>query len=65
MPLHTDTWFTPRRSNNGASCVETRFTTDAVHVRNSNDRSAGTATFTHAEWAAFIASVKDGDYDLT
>lgn len=64
MPLRTGEWFLPRRSDNGVQCVETRFTADAVHVRNNLDRDAGTATFTHQEWAVFVAGVKDGDYDV-
>ena len=42
-------WFTPRRSGNGGECVETLLTADAVRVRNSNDRDAGTISFTHDE----------------
>jgi hypothetical protein len=40
------------------------FTKDTVYVRNNLRRDAGTATFTHEEWAVFVASVKDGDYDV-
>ena len=64
MPLKINTWFVPRRTNNGATCVETKFTKDAVYVRNNLSPNAGTATFTYAEWAVFVASVKDGDYDV-
>jgi hypothetical protein len=44
--------------------VETTFTDEAVYVRNNLRPDAGTATFTHEEWAAFIAGVRDGDYDV-
>ena len=67
MPLKTNEWFVPRRSANGTTCVQTKFTDDAVHVRNNlhpETGTAGTATFTHTEWAAFIAGVKGGDYDI-
>ncbi|OZM70910.1 DUF397 domain-containing protein [Amycolatopsis antarctica] len=64
MPRKTDEWFVPRRSENGTTCVQTKFTDDAVQVRNNLTPDAGTATFTHQEWTTFIASVKDGDYDL-
>ncbi|MCP2165833.1 DUF397 domain-containing protein [Goodfellowiella coeruleoviolacea] len=64
MPLKTNEWFTPRRSYNGTHCVETKFTSDAVYVRNNQRPEAGTAVFTHEEWAVFVASVKDGDYDV-
>ncbi|MGH3686384.1 MAG: DUF397 domain-containing protein [Pseudonocardiaceae bacterium] len=64
MPRVTGQWFLPRRSANGANCVQTKFTEDAVYVRNDRCPDAGTAVFDHAEWAVFVASVKDGDYDL-
>jgi hypothetical protein len=57
-------WFVPRRTNNGVTCVETKFTAEAVYVRNSHRPDAGTAEFTHEEWTVFVAGVKDGDYDL-
>ncbi len=64
MPRATDEWFLPRRSDNGGTCVETKFTGDAVYVRNNLRPDAATAVFTHDEWAVFVAGVKDGDYDL-
>lgn len=58
-------WFTPRLSGNGQQCVETLLTPVAVHVRNSKNHDAGTVTFTHDEWRAFIDSVKEcDDYDM-
>lgn len=64
MPVKIDEWFVPRRTTNGATCVETKFTADAVYVRNSHRPDAGTAKFTHDEWTVFIASVGDGDYNI-
>ncbi|MBP2337076.1 hypothetical protein JOF41_003254 [Saccharothrix coeruleofusca] len=64
MPLKSNTWFLPRRTTNGGTCVGTKFTEDAVHVRNDLRPEAGTAVFTHEEWAVFVAGVKDGDYDV-
>jgi Domain of unknown function (DUF397) len=64
MPPKIDEWFVPRRTSNGTTCVETKFTNDAVYVRNSHRPDAGTAEFNHDEWTVFIASVRDGDYDL-
>ncbi|MGH3964074.1 MAG: DUF397 domain-containing protein [Pseudonocardiaceae bacterium] len=64
MPRITGQWFLPRRSGDGATCVQTKFTKDAVYVRNNRRPEAGTVVFDHAEWAVFVASVKDGDYDL-
>jgi uncharacterized protein DUF397 len=64
MPLKTNAWFVPLRTTNGTTCVETKFVDDAVHVRNNLRPDAGTAIFTHEEWAVFVAGVKDGDYDV-
>jgi hypothetical protein len=64
MPLKLGEWFIPRKSSNGQTCVETKFSDDAVYVRNSLNPGAGTVAFTHDEWRAFIASAHDGDYDL-
>ncbi len=64
MPLIRNTWFLPRRSSDNNQCVETKFTDDAVHVRNNLCPDAGTAVFTHEEWQVFVAGVKDGDYDV-
>lgn len=64
MPRSTGEWFLPRQSNNGTYCVETKFTEDAVYVRNNLRPDSGTAVFDYTEWAVFVAGVKDGDYDL-
>jgi hypothetical protein len=64
MPAKINEWFLPRRTSNGGTCVETKFTEASVLVRNSRQRTAGTAEFTHEEWTVFVAGVKDGDYDL-
>lgn len=64
MPIKINEWFIPRRTSNGATCVETLFSDESVSVRNNLSRNTGTAVFTHEEWKVFVASVKDGDYDL-
>ncbi len=64
MAIKIHEWFIPRRTSNGATCVETLFTEDTVSVRNNLRRDAGTAVFSHEEWQVFVASVKDGDYDV-
>jgi hypothetical protein len=64
MPIKTNEWFIPHHTSDGATCVETKFTDEAVYVRNSHRPDAGTAEFTHEEWNVFVAGVKDGDYDL-
>jgi len=54
-------WFTPRRSDNGAGCVETLITSGTVYVRNSKRPTEATVAFTHYEWRAFVASVQEND----
>lgn len=68
-------WRNSRYSNNGGSCVEVTATTDtadAAHksgedvlylVRDSKDASGPKLAFTTAEWEAFIAGVKDCEFD--
>jgi hypothetical protein len=64
MPLIRDTWYVPSRTFDSNTCVETRFTDDAVYVRNNLRPDAGTVMFTHDEWRVFVAGVRDGDYDV-
>jgi hypothetical protein len=47
-----------------ADCVEVAFLSAHVAVRNSKDEQAGVLLFTPAEWKAFLAGVRHGDFDL-
>ena len=54
-----------RSGNGGSSCVEVaKNLPDVVGVRDSKDRSGPTLTFDPVVWSAFIAGVKDGEFDL-
>lgn len=55
-----------RRSSNceGGACLEVRATAGGVEVRNSKARSGPVLAFTVADWAAFLAAVKDGELDV-
>ena len=59
-------WRKSSRSNGtgGNNCVEMAQLTDAVAVRDSKDRSGPTLLFTPAEWSAFVAGVRLGEFDL-
>ena len=47
------------------SCVEVGRSDDgAVLVRDTKDRAQQALAFTDAEWAAFVAGVKAGEFDL-
>jgi hypothetical protein len=54
-----------RRSSfcNANGCVEVNIRPAAVFVRNSKDETRYLA-FTHEDWAAFLAGVRNGEFDL-
>lgn len=53
-------------SEGSANCVETAFTGDGeVLVRDTKDKGEGPILrFTLAEWDAFVAGAKDGEFDV-
>ena len=58
-------WRKSRRSGTEDACVETAFLRDGhVAVRDSKDRHGPALIYTAREWRAFIAGVKDGEFDL-
>ncbi|MFF5717598.1 DUF397 domain-containing protein [Streptomyces buecherae] len=54
-------------STNGGECIEwapgTAATTGTVPVRDSKDPHGPALAFDAAAWTAFMASVKNGDFD--
>lgn len=62
--LTSATWRKSRRSNGQANCVEVA-DLDGGHraVRDSKDPAGPVLTFTPAEWAAFTAGVRAGEFD--
>ncbi|MBV9160799.1 MAG: DUF397 domain-containing protein [Pseudonocardiales bacterium] len=65
MPdLRNTQWRTSSHSAGGNACVEVADLPDGHRaVRDSKDRSGPALTFTAAEWAAFTAGVRAGDFD--
>lgn len=55
-------WRKSSFSESGA-CVEVSFAAQAVLVRQSRDPAGPTLTFTDAEWVAFLAGVRNGEFD--
>jgi len=45
-------------------CVEVAVTDDGIAVRDSKDPDGPVLRFTRAEWAAFLAGVWAGEFDL-
>lgn len=46
------------------ACVETAFEEEKVHIRNSQDPSQKTITFSRGEWSSFVKGVKAGEFNL-
>lgn len=58
-------WFVSSHTAANNTCVQARVLKGGiVQIRNSNNPDAGTATFTPAEWKAFVLGAKDGEFDL-
>lgn len=61
------TWRTSRHSGNTANCVEVGPLADGsgrVAVRHSHHPGAEVIVYTRAEWEAFTAGVRDGEFDF-
>lgn len=58
-------WFKAAASGSAGNCVEVAYLPDGgVALRDSKDRGLAPHHFTREEWAAFIAGVKNGEFDL-
>ena len=67
MDLTGARWRTSSYSGNGGkTCVEVAGNLpDVVALRDSKDRSGPVLTFGPAQWAAFTAGVRQGQFDLS
>lgn len=64
MDLTDAKWFESSRSSGDGACVEVAITSEGVAVRDTKDRDGGTQLYTPEEWRAFVAGVKDGEFDI-
>ena len=60
----TPSWRKSSRSSGGRQCVEVADGADFVAVRDSKNPNGPVLTFTLPEWEAFIAGVKDNEFDV-
>lgn len=62
--MRINEWHKAVASNGGTNCVEVMETEDGFLVRDTKDSGSGPVlSFTHAEWAAFLAGVNNGEFD--
>ena len=58
-------WHKSSYSDSGGACVETAVLPDRrVAVRHSNQPGGAILLYTPAEWRAFVAGAKAGEFDL-
>lgn len=60
----SDLEWTTSSVSGGSECVEVTTVAGLVMVRDSNDPTGPTVAFTLAEWNAFLAGVRRGEFDL-
>jgi len=62
LPIETP-W--RKSSYSGANgCIEVAMTADGVGMRDTKDRKGPVLLFTPDEWTAFVAGVRNGEFDL-
>jgi hypothetical protein len=62
--LSAATWLTARACNNSACVQVAHLPGGMVALRDSKDTSKAAHVFDSAEWAAFVAGIKAGDFDV-
>ena len=64
-PLPDLAWVVSSHSGSDNACVAVALDgAGEVVIHNTNRPQLGTLPFTPAEWRAFVAGVKDGEFDL-
>ncbi|WP_084956082.1 DUF397 domain-containing protein [Thermoactinospora rubra] len=57
-------WVKSTFSHMTGDCVEILRADSLVHVRDSKDPSGPVLTFSHGEWRAFLAGVRNAEFDV-
>ena len=66
IDLSRAAWRTSAHSGANGNCVEVAGNLPGVvAVRDSKDQGGPVLAFAPQEWSAFVAAVKDGEFDLT
>jgi Domain of unknown function (DUF397) len=63
-PLPMDTPWRKSSYSGGSGCVEVAVRAGLVGVRHTKDREGPVLRFTPEEWVAFVAGVRNGEFDL-
>ncbi len=50
-------------ASGGTNCVEVAFADESILLRHSKEPAGPVLSFTHSEWAAFLAGVRRGEFD--
>jgi len=58
------TWRKSARSGSHDSCVEVRFGSGVVDIRDSKNPDQGHLTVSTAAWAVLVAAIRRGELDL-
>lgn len=63
-PDASDAEWRKSTASSSGECAEVAFAAGAVLMRHSQSASGPTLAFSHAEWTAFLAGVRNGEFDL-
>lgn len=56
-------WRKSMASAGTGNCVEVAFADESILLRHSKEPSGPVLSFTHSEWAAFLAGARHGEFD--